>query len=96
MYRNAREALEALASELRGVEGGWFFGGEEPGLFDAGVFAYTYLMTRLFVGGESGGEEETRLGDLVGRAGDGELIGHMERVLGLTWPELVSVKEGVL
>ncbi|KAK4219172.1 hypothetical protein QBC37DRAFT_152484 [Rhypophila decipiens] len=103
IYRSAKEALEALAYELsidnRGAEGntGWFFGATEPGLFDAEVFAYVYLMVRFFSRPESAegekesGEEETKLwlGDLVRQAGNGELVGHMNRILELTWPDLV-------
>ncbi|KAM7198010.1 hypothetical protein V8F33_005277 [Rhypophila sp. PSN 637] len=103
IYRSAKEALEALAYELSidnpGAEGntGWFFGATEPGLFDAAVFAYVYLMVRFFSrpdnaeGEKESGEEETRpwLGDLVRQAGNGELVGHMNRILELTWPDLV-------
>ncbi|KAM7221103.1 hypothetical protein V8F06_003488 [Rhypophila decipiens] len=106
IYRSAKEALEALAYELSidnrgGAEGntGWFFGATEPGLFDAEVFAYVYLMVRFFSRPESAEgekesgleEEETRpwLGNLVRQAGEGELVGHMNRILELTWPDLV-------
>ena len=37
-----RDSLRALESVLG--EGKWFFGAEEPGLFDAAVFAYTWLI----------------------------------------------------
>ena len=42
LYRSAERAWEAL-SELLG-EGRYFFEEEAPGLFDASVFAYTYLL----------------------------------------------------
>ncbi|KAI1389702.1 uncharacterized protein F4822DRAFT_210226 [Hypoxylon trugodes] len=42
LYRGAREAFEALSTVLGEEE--WFFGVPEPTLFDAAVFAYTYLL----------------------------------------------------
>jgi metaxin len=42
LVREAQEAFEAL-STLLGEER-WFFGGRNPGLFDASVFAYTHLV----------------------------------------------------
>ncbi|KAK0638871.1 hypothetical protein B0T16DRAFT_233959 [Cercophora newfieldiana] len=74
VYEGAREALEALAALLAESETGWFFGAQRPTLFDAGVFAFTYLMVR-YMDGEGG------LGGMVKGAGDGELEGHRRRVL---------------
>ncbi|KAI1129162.1 hypothetical protein F5Y10DRAFT_276987 [Nemania abortiva] len=42
LYRGAKEAFSALDAVL-GDET-WFFGNEVPGLFDATVFSYTYLI----------------------------------------------------
>ncbi|EGP91302.1 unnamed protein product [Zymoseptoria tritici ST99CH_3D7] len=42
LIREADEAFESL-SNLLGKER-WFFGQDEPGLFDASVFAYTHLL----------------------------------------------------
>ena len=42
LYADATEALRALSMRLG--EDDWFFGAETPGLFDAEVFSYTYLM----------------------------------------------------
>ncbi len=42
LYSEADKAFEALSILLG--EDQWFFGGEEPTLFDASVFAYTCLL----------------------------------------------------
>ncbi|KAK2594087.1 hypothetical protein QQS21_008190 [Conoideocrella luteorostrata] len=42
LYRDAKTAFATLSTLLGANE--WFFGAEEPGLFDAEVFAYTYLI----------------------------------------------------
>ena len=42
LFTDATTALKALSALLRDDK--WFFGAETPGLFDADVFAYTYLM----------------------------------------------------
>ncbi|KAM0420816.1 hypothetical protein ACHAPT_011346 [Fusarium lateritium] len=42
LFADAAAALKALSTLLNEDE--WFFGAEGPGLFDADVFAYTYLM----------------------------------------------------
>ena len=42
LYADAEAALAALSALLGDDK--WFFGAEEPGLFDASVFAYTYLL----------------------------------------------------
>lgn len=46
IYIEARGAFAALAAclEETATESGWFFGTEAPGVFDAAVFAYTYLI----------------------------------------------------
>lgn len=104
IYRLAGEALDALARVLAQTDR-WFFDATatQPGLFDVGVFAYTYLMVKFFSSsiqrdrGMSSGEEvqekekeaNLSLGDMVKRAGNGELIEHMNRILELTWPDLI-------
>lgn len=42
IYSDAESAFAALSTLLGEDE--WFFGGKEPRLFDAEVFAYTYLI----------------------------------------------------
>lgn len=113
IYRLAGEALDALAGELsghghgysQGSEGGgegWFFDARGPGLFDVGVFAYTFLMVKFFSSLSSSSTSATNptaekerergqlLGDMVKTAGNGELIRHMNRILEMTWPELLQ------
>ncbi|KAG5982736.1 hypothetical protein E4U55_001454 [Claviceps digitariae] len=50
LYEDAREAFEALSAFLGDKP--WFSGRAEPGIFDAEVFAYTFLIA----GGERDGE----------------------------------------
>lgn len=45
LYTEARLAFSALSTLLNEDE--WFFGQEQAGLFDASVFAYTYLLLDL-------------------------------------------------
>jgi metaxin len=45
IYADADAAFSALSTVLGGDE--WFFGAEEPGLFDATVFGYTHLILTL-------------------------------------------------
>lgn len=68
----AGEAFEALAALLAGDE--WFFGEGSPGLFDAGVFAYTHLLLD-----EGMGWKKNELGDLL--RGYPGLVAHRDRVL---------------
>jgi hypothetical protein len=42
IMRNASDAFTALSELLGSHE--WFFGQHQPGLFDASLFAYTYLI----------------------------------------------------
>ncbi|ESZ91674.1 hypothetical protein SBOR_7931 [Sclerotinia borealis F-4128] len=86
IYREAERAWEAL-SQLLGEEK--WFGGEGPVIFDAGVFAYTWLV------GDEGlgwGEGDMRLGEGMGRWGN--LVRHRERVFRKCWGE--GEEEGVL
>ncbi|KAK3945855.1 hypothetical protein QBC46DRAFT_276645 [Diplogelasinospora grovesii] len=88
VYREARLALEALAIQLGTSDSGWFFGAEQPTLFDASVFAYTYLMLK-YLGGDEG-DREGSLGAMVRNAGKGELAAHCRRLTEMLWPELSS------
>ncbi|CUS14117.1 unnamed protein product [Tuber aestivum] len=45
IYADAGAALEAISTMLG--KDTWFFGGGDPGLFDASVFAYTHLILNL-------------------------------------------------
>ncbi|KAK1750589.1 hypothetical protein QBC47DRAFT_406949 [Echria macrotheca] len=83
VVREAGEALEALAGVLAESGTGWFFGAEGPSLFDCAVFAYTFLMVEYMAGpGEKGSREgDVWLGDMVRKAGEGELEGHRVRIL---------------
>ena len=65
LYADADGALAALSTLLGEDE--WFFGADEPGLFDASVFAYTYLiMDGLEWRDRELAEKLSRYGDLVG------------------------------
>lgn len=70
------EAVDAFAalSTLLG-EDEWFFGGKEPGLFDAEVFAYTYLLgSGVLEWRENKMGEELKRFENLGR--------HRERIVG--------------
>lgn len=76
LYREADKAWEALESLLG--ENEWFFGEREPGLFDAGVFAYTHLILGFdVVGGLMWADRRVAAG-LRWRGG---LVKHQERML---------------
>lgn len=72
LLEEAKEAFAALETLLGGDE--WFFGGVRPGLFDAGVFAYTYLLLDEGMGWMRG-----ELGDVV--RGHAALVRHRDRIL---------------
>ncbi|KAI0394657.1 putative mitochondrial outer membrane protein [Xylariaceae sp. FL0594] len=78
LYREAREAFGALET-LLGDEDEWFFGAETPGLFDAHVFSYTYLI--LNDGGLAW--ENKRLGDILRMFP--RLVAHRERIFRRCW-----------
>jgi metaxin len=60
----------------------WFFGAEQPGLFDASVFAYTHLLLDENLGK---GWVDTGLRDaLMART---HLITHRNRILTTYFPE---------
>ncbi|KXJ87626.1 hypothetical protein Micbo1qcDRAFT_167162 [Microdochium bolleyi] len=65
LFEDAREAFSAMATcldENQGGADGWFFGAEAPGVFDAAVFAYTYLIL-LDKDGDGGGDGGPGWGD---------------------------------
>ncbi|KAI1812365.1 putative mitochondrial outer membrane protein [Poronia punctata] len=76
LYRGAREAFGALEALLD--EDQWFFGGEVPGLFDAAVFSYTYLLLH-----EGLAWENRRLGDILGEFPG--LVEHRDRIYQRCW-----------
>ncbi|KAI8260673.1 Metaxin-1 [Colletotrichum sp. SAR 10_99] len=83
IYADARDAFEALATLLdeSGSGGtGWFFGAEEPTLFDASVFAYTHLLLD-----EQFGWVDRRLVELVKEFP--ALVEHRKRLLKMCFPE---------
>lgn len=79
---------ESESERGRGGGGGgeWFFNANEPGLLDASVFAYTFLLVDekgMGAGQWAGGEQEGRLKRMVrGRQG---LARHVERVSALVY-----------
>ncbi|KAK3900926.1 hypothetical protein C8A05DRAFT_45334 [Staphylotrichum tortipilum] len=77
VYREAREAMEALAGMVGESGTGWVFGEARPGVFDAGLFSYTHLMMEFM--GEG-------LGRMVSESGKGELARHRGRMLEAAWP----------
>lgn len=80
LYNQAEEAFTALDSLLGDNE--WFFGAENPGLFDASVFAYTHLLLHDDLGK---GWLDTRLRDtLMSRQ---RLIAHRNKILGKYFPD---------
>ncbi|KAH8911791.1 hypothetical protein BR93DRAFT_932912 [Coniochaeta sp. PMI_546] len=94
IYARAEGAFESLARLLGESETGWFFGVEKPGVFDAAVFAYTWLVINRGseVESERGGGRQGlewcdggRLDGIVRRAGGGELVRHRERVWEMCW-----------
>ncbi|TKA40655.1 hypothetical protein B0A49_12994, partial [Cryomyces minteri] len=72
LCQEAEEAFKALSTLLGEHE--WFFGVEKPGMFDAGVFAYTHLLLD-----ETLGWRENRMGVFVGSLEN--LVRHRERIL---------------
>ncbi|KAK5006962.1 hypothetical protein LTR60_005837, partial [Cryomyces antarcticus] len=72
LCQEAEEAFKALSTLLGEHE--WFFGVEKPGMFDAGVFAYTHLLLD-----ETLGWRENRLGVFVGSLEN--LVRHREGIL---------------
>lgn len=76
LYAEARNAFEALETLLGDDE--WFFGTQTPGLFDAAVFAYTWLILDDTLGWR-GDELQRCLGEF------GALLQHRERLYQRCW-----------
>ncbi|GAB0137931.1 hypothetical protein EsDP_00006182 [Epichloe bromicola] len=76
VYRDAEAALAALSALLGDQE--WFSGEPSPGLFDADVFAYTYL-----IGDDRMGWQDGRLAECL--AGCGNLVAHATRLYERYW-----------
>ncbi|KAI9715388.1 MAG: hypothetical protein M1812_006033 [Candelaria pacifica] len=71
LFSEANDAFEALNTLLGDVD--WFFDAETPGLFDASVFAYTYLILDKGLGWK----DERLMKTLRGKEG---LVRHCERI----------------
>jgi metaxin len=76
LYREAREAFSALETLLG--DDAWFFGSEVPGLFDANVFSYTYLILD-----DGLPWENRRLGDILSEFP--HLVDHRNRIFQRCW-----------
>ncbi|KAL8850624.1 MAG: hypothetical protein Q9221_004410 [Calogaya cf. arnoldii] len=75
LYRESDNAFSALSELLGGDD--WFFGEAEPGLFDAGVFAYTRLLCDKEMGWKT---EEERLGRSLREGKWKNLVEHERRI----------------
>ncbi|KAL8934762.1 MAG: hypothetical protein Q9211_005059 [Gyalolechia sp. 1 TL-2023] len=75
LYRESDKAFSAL-SELLGAND-WFFGADTPGLLDASVFAYTYLLCDNAMGWKEEGE---RLGKELRGGRWPNLVEHGRRI----------------
>jgi metaxin len=73
IYADAELAINALATVLG--EGQWFFGAQEPGIFDVSVFAYTHLILAL-----PWGSRESVLARSVQKHRN--LVAHQKRIQG--------------
>ncbi|KAL6904901.1 hypothetical protein GGI43DRAFT_295080 [Trichoderma evansii] len=78
LLSDATDALRSLSALLSADE--WFFGRSEPGLFDAEVFAYTYLI----LDPEFGWADDSLAKCL---AKFGNLVEHRRRLYERCWPE---------
>jgi metaxin len=96
LLADATDALRALSTLLAGDE--WFFGRPDPGLFDAEVFAYTWLILDEEFGWaaaakaaeEEEEEEEESFALAEGLAGFDNLVSHRRRLYERCWPEAVG------
>jgi metaxin len=78
LYRDAEQALDALATALG--SNNWFFGNSGPGLFDAGMFAYSHLLLEDDIPWV-----DTHLSDSLRKSQ--ALVSHRNRILSICWPE---------
>ncbi|QUC23265.1 uncharacterized protein UV8b_07506 [Ustilaginoidea virens] len=76
LYADAERAFAALSAVLGRDE--WFFGARQPGLFDADVFAYTYLI----LDGSLGWRGDA-LRECVSKCGN--LVRHRDRLFQRCW-----------
>lgn len=72
LIQEAGDSFEALSTLLG--EDQWFFGKQNPGLFDASVFAYTQLLLD-----DELGWAENQLGEVLRKCGN--LVRHRERIV---------------
>ncbi|KAM0264476.1 hypothetical protein ACHAQJ_000667 [Trichoderma viride] len=84
LLSDATDALRSLSALLSEDE--WFFGRSEPGLFDAEVFAYTYLILDDEFGWADGGSLAKCLAKF------GNLVEHRRRLYERCWPETQGEK----
>ena len=82
IFRGSDSAFEALSTLLN--EDHYFFGKANPGLFDAGVFAYTNLLLN-----ERLSWKETSMKDGLEKRPN--LVEHRERILQAYFPLNVSI-----
>lgn len=79
LLADATDALRSLSALL--ADNDWFFGRPEPGLFDAEVFAYTYLiLDETF-----GWADDYSLARCLAKFDN--LVGHRRRLHERCWPE---------
>ena len=74
---NALDALSTLSDLLAGDE--WFFGASGPGMLDAEVFAYTYLLLDEVFMAWGGNELGAKLATFE------NLVAHQERLFKRCW-----------
>ncbi|KAL7901726.1 hypothetical protein HDV63DRAFT_54531 [Trichoderma sp. SZMC 28014] len=79
LLSDATDALRSLSALLSDDE--WFFGRPDPGLFDAEVFAYTYLI----LDPEFGWADDNSLAKCLAKFGN--LVEHRARLYEQCWPE---------
>ena len=75
LYRESDKAFSALSDFLGDQD--WFLGEEGPGMLDAALFAYTYLLLDEAMGWR---EEEERLGKGLREGRWNNLVRHKDRV----------------
>ncbi|KAL8709567.1 MAG: hypothetical protein Q9220_005659 [cf. Caloplaca sp. 1 TL-2023] len=75
LYRESDNAFSALSDLLGNND--WFFGEETPGLLDAAVFGYTYLLCDSAMGWQ---ESEERQGQGLRKGRWKNLFDHKERI----------------
>jgi metaxin len=79
LLSDATDALRSLSALLSADE--WFFGRSEPGLFDAEVFAYTYLI----LDEDFGWADDSSLARCLTKFSN--LVEHRRRLYERCWPE---------